>query len=259
MNILAVGAHPDDVEFLCAGTVARLAGLRHATSILAVTAGENGSKTLGPEAATRLRLREAEEAASVIGAKFYYGGVRDKHVFYNAEVRNRLCELFRAVAPDIVFAPSPKDYILDHEFSSLLVRDVATGAAARNLETGAPNPLPPVTTIPYLYYCEPAYQIDIFGSPVRSTTYVDIGQTLETKARMLGRHESQVDFMRLHFGIDSLEELIRGWARTAGKVAGLSHAEGFRQHLAPPFPRDNILVELLSARQVVDGGDAERR
>src|SRR5262245_10112077 len=122
MKILAVEAHPDDVEVLCSGTLARFAALGHEIAILSVTAGQLGSVALSREESIRNRLREAEASAAVLNAKFYYAGIADKHVFFDDTTRNRIAEIFRIIDPDVVFAPSPKDYILDHEFSSVLAR-----------------------------------------------------------------------------------------------------------------------------------------
>ena len=251
MKVLAVGAHPDDVELFCSGTLARLAERGHDIAICSVTGGEYGSKTLSPEEVRPIRLREAETAAAVINGKFYYAEGRDKHFIFNEQVRNRLCEIFRVVAPDIVFAHSPKDYVLDHDFASLLTRDCATAATAPPFKTGSNAPMPPTPRIPYLYYCEPGWQMDIFGDPVPSSTYVDISAVMETKRRMLACHVSQVTFMRAHLGGgNELDALSEQWNRNNGQVVGCAYAEGFRQHVMPPFPGDNILVQLVGAKYV---------
>jgi LmbE family N-acetylglucosaminyl deacetylase len=248
LNILAVEAHPDDVEFLCAGTLARLAALGHAISILSVTGGEYGSATLNQEQVRELRAEESREAAAVIGAQFHLANGRDKHFIFNEAVRNRMVEIFRIARPDIVFALSPKDYVLDHDFASLLARDAATAASVVTLQTGETNPAPPLRGIPYLYYCEPMWQMDVFGDPVPSGTYVDISETLEAKKRMLACHVSQVEFMRGRFGEPDVAEIVETFGRNAGRAAGFAYAEGFRQHKAPPFPSDDVLAKLVGGR-----------
>jgi len=249
VKILAVGAHPDDVELMCSGTLARLAEQNHEIAICSVTGGEYGSKTLGPEEVRPIRIREGEAAAAVLHGKFYCAGGRDKHFIFNEEVRNRLCEIFRVVSPDIVFAPSPKDYVLDHDFSSLLARDCATAATIPTFVTGSYPPSPPATRIPHFYYCEPVWHMDIFGSSVPSTTYVDITSVMDRKRQMLACHASQVEFMPTHFGAGAgLIDLFEPWGRDNGHLAGCEYAEAFRQHVAPPFPHDNILVALVGAK-----------
>jgi N-acetylglucosamine malate deacetylase 1 len=250
VKILGVGAHPDDVELMCSGTLARLAERGHSIAVCSVTGGEYGSKTLGPDEVRPIRIREGEAAAAVLNGKFYCAEGWDKHfIFFNEEVRNRLCEIFRKVAPDVLFAPSPKDYVLDHDFSSLLARDCATAATVPTFVTGSYPPSPPAPRIPYLYYCEPVWHMDIFGNPVPSTTYVDITAVMEKKRQMLACHVSQAGFMPKHFGAATdLLAMFEPWGRDNGRIAGCTYAEAFRQHVAPPFPNDNILVELIGAK-----------
>lgn len=248
MNILAVEAHPDDIEFMCAGTLARLAALGHSISVLSITAGENGSMTRGAEEMVRVRHAEGLAAAAVLNGDFYLTGVPDKHIFFEKGPRDQVTEIFRHVRPDVVFALSPQDYILDHEFASMIARDAATAASAPNFRTGAANPAPLMKTIPYLYYCAPIHLMDVFGDPVYSSTYVDIGATIETKEKMLACHASQREWMQIRFGMDNYVETMRHWAQQTGEQCGLAYAEGFRQHLAPPFPSDNLLVTLLDAK-----------
>ena len=251
MRILAVEAHPDDVELLCAGTLARLTGLGHEVDILSVTAGELGTMGDSLETSIRTRLDEATASAAVIGARFHYVGLRDKHVFFNDENQNRITEIFRRLDPQLLFLPSPRDYNLDHEFSSLLARGAATAASMRLFSTEQWEAAPPTEDVPYLYYCDPIGRADILGRPVPATTYVDITPTLDTKLRMYNCFASQVEWLRHRFK-DDLEQTVREWAAEAGRRAGLAHAEGFRQHVAPPFPKDNILVELLGARTIAE-------
>lgn len=248
MNILAVEAHPDDVELACSGTLARLARLGHFISILSITAGECGSASKGTEEVIQIRVCEGEKAAAVLNGKFYYAGVLDKHIFFNKDVRNRVCEIFRIIKPDIVFALSPKDYIIDHETASMLARDSASAASARNFKTGTFNPSPSTDKVPYLYYCEPMFQTDIFGNTVRSTTYVDVTDMMKIREKMLSCHASQLEWLRQRNMMFDYIETMRSWAKASGEFSGLEYAEGFRQHMAPPFPRDNILGKLLDAR-----------
>ncbi len=73
---------------------------------------------------------------------------------------------------------------------------------------------------------------------------------MDTKKRMLACHVSQREFMDKHFDMGSLDTLLEGWARNDGEVIGCAFAEGSRQHVAPPFPSDNVLVKLIGAKQV---------
>ena len=77
---------------------------------------------------------------------------------------------------------------------------------------------------------------------------------METKRRMLACHVSQFEFMPKHFE-DGMQfgTLHEPWNRANGEVAGCEYAEGFRQHAAPPFQPDNILVELIGAKHIRKG------
>jgi len=251
MKILGVGAHPDDVELMCAGALARLAQSGHEIATCSVTGPGYGSKTLGPEEIWPIRMKEGAAAAAVLNGTFYCANGRDKHFIFNEEVRNRLCEIFRKVAPNIVFAPSPQDYVFDHDFSSALARDCATACTAPTFVTGMYPAAPPVPKVPYLYYCEPVWHMDIFGNPVRSTTFVDITGVVDKKRQMLACHESQIKFMPKHFGsATELTTMFEPWCLDNGRIAGFQYAEAFRQHVSPPFPNNNILVELIGAKHI---------
>ena len=253
MRILGAVAHPDDMELMFGGTMARLAALGHTVLSLSLAAGELGAVGMTLEESRENRLREAAASSAVIGAEYYYAGIGDKYIFFTPEIRNKVCEIFRALRPDLIITHSPKDYIFDHEHTSMLARDAATAAPSALFATGAvgtANLAPATARVPYLYYCEPVHQQDIYGQPVPSTTYVDISEVMEIKARMFDCYHSQRAWMKERFGMDNCLEETMQWSAKTGQAAGFAYAEGFRQHVAPPFPKDNILAELLGARVI---------
>jgi LmbE family N-acetylglucosaminyl deacetylase len=78
MKILAIGAHPDDVEIFCGGTIAKYAAKGHEIVMVSVTNGEIGSKELSCEEIIKIRRKEGEAAAKVIGAEYVWMGYRDQ-------------------------------------------------------------------------------------------------------------------------------------------------------------------------------------
>ena len=98
----------------------------------------------------RLRLKEAQAAADVIGARFHFAGGEDLEVDYNDEYRRRAVRVMRAANPTIVFTHPPMDYLVDHEETSRLVRNAAYIGPVPNYDCGAPTT--PTSRIPYLYY-----------------------------------------------------------------------------------------------------------
>src|SRR5262249_40642045 len=148
-------AHPDDAEFLCAGTLIRLAK-EHAWSvhIATMTPGDCGSTELPPEEISRVRRREGANAAALIGGTYHCLEERDLLVVYNEATLEKVARLLREVRPTIVLTHSPADYMLDHEMTSTLARAAAFAAAVPNFLSDSGHP-PALPRIPHLYYCDP--------------------------------------------------------------------------------------------------------
>ena len=123
MNILAVGAHPDDIEILCAGTLALYARQGHSVSMAAFTCGNMGDLEVPPAELAGIRKAEAQAAAEILGARLFWPGITDELVFPNEEQRRVMIDLLRQADPDIIFTHSPTDYHPDHRYVSQLVFD----------------------------------------------------------------------------------------------------------------------------------------
>jgi LmbE family N-acetylglucosaminyl deacetylase len=248
--ILAVHAHPDDIETLAAGTLALLAGAGHRVVIVTATAGEGGSTEHPPEEIARIRQGEAAAAAAMIGADYRCAGFGDLAVFNDDASRRRMTELVRWARAEIVLAPSPVDYHPDHEATSLLVRDAVFAASVPNYRTGAAAPL---AAIPHLYFIDPIGGRDRDGARIRPDFGVDIGPVMETKRRMLLAHASQVAWVARQHGIDNYLKSMEDWSARRGRDVGAAFAEGFRQYRHPPYPRSPALQDLLgdAVRQLV--------
>ena len=245
-RILAFGSHPDDIEFMCAGTLALLAREGHEIHMAVMAGGEMGSAELPPQKIRQKRLKEAEAAAAVIGARFHYAGGYDIEIEYNAEYRRRSIRVMREAAPTIVFAPPPVDYLIDHEETSRLVRNAAFIATCPNFDCLVPTT--PTAKIPHLYYWDAIGGKDIFGRPLPLTCAVDISPAIDTKEKMLACHASQREWLRIASGWDEYVETMKRTAAQQGQRAGCPLAECFVQHLGSNYPNDNILAKLLGKR-----------
>ncbi|MBL9122007.1 MAG: PIG-L family deacetylase, partial [Planctomycetaceae bacterium] len=106
-RILAIHAHPDDIEFQCAGTLALLAQAGHSIAIATMTPGDCGSRDLGPEAIAAVRREEGRTAAQILGAPYHCLEFRDLSIVIDNDAKRRVTELVRKVRPQIVFAPPP--------------------------------------------------------------------------------------------------------------------------------------------------------
>jgi LmbE family N-acetylglucosaminyl deacetylase len=242
---IAVLAHPDDAEFLCAGTLVRLRK-EHGWSIhlATMTAGDCGSAEHEPDEIARIRRSEGKAAAEAIGGTYHCLEERDLRVVFNEIVLEKVVRLLNAVRAQVVFTHSPDDYHLDHEETCKIVRAATFAAPIPNF-LHRRHVHPPLDHIPHLYYCDPLEGKDAFGNPIEPLFRIDISSAIEEKARMLACHESQRAWLRKHHGVDNLVESMKEWGATQGKRAGVQYAEGFRQHLGHSYPKANILMELL--------------
>jgi LmbE family N-acetylglucosaminyl deacetylase len=121
-NVLAFMAHPDDAEFLCAGTLIRLVEVGWDVHIATAAPGDCGTTSETPWAISARRTEEARQAASLIGATYHCLDERDGYVMYDKPTLRKCMDLFRRVAPSLVITHAMKDYMLDHEMVSLLAR-----------------------------------------------------------------------------------------------------------------------------------------
>jgi LmbE family N-acetylglucosaminyl deacetylase len=247
-RILAIHAHPDDIEILAGGTMAMLAARGHHITIATMTPGDCGSAEFDAERVASMRRAEAARAAGMIGADYVCAEFRDLAVFNNDDSRRRVTELIRRIRPELVLTASPIDYHCDHEATSTLVRDACFGVSAPNYSTGAADPAPALPAIPHLYYMDSIEGLDRDGRPQRPDFFVDVTSTFGQKRAMLACHESQRNWLRKQHGIEDYLEIMEKWTRDRGLVAGFALAEGFRRYPGHPYPQTPLLESLLNAQ-----------
>jgi len=219
MNILAVGAHPDDIEILCAGTLARYAEAGHTVTLAVFTCGDMGDLHVPPPELARIRKQEAEAAAAILGARLLWPAITDELVFPNEEQRRIMIDLLRQADPDVLFTHGPTDYHPDHRYVSQLVFD-------SYFQKGLPH-LPGQNQAACRFGRTQVYYMDtLAGISFVPADYVDITAVMETKRHMLECHQSQVKPMRDLANCDLLD-LIEIQARFRGLAAGCKYAEGF--------------------------------
>lgn len=239
-TVLAIMAHPDDAEICCGGALIRLADAGCEIHIATVAAGNWGTTSDTVWAIAHKRVLEAGNAAAKIGATYHCLDECDGLIVYDKPTIKKTIDLFRQVAPSLVFIPAARDYMLDHDMASQLGR-------AASFVYGVPNasgyPLLEKSRVPYLYYCDPLEGIDPLGNPVTPTTYVDISEQLERKAEMLACHVSQREWLRAHHGMDEYIESMKRHGAMRGRQVGVAAAEAFVQHRGHAYPKDDILAE----------------
>jgi LmbE family N-acetylglucosaminyl deacetylase len=237
-TVLSLMAHPDDCEFGCAGTLSLLKDKGWDIHIATMTPGDCGSVELSREKISEIRRGESANAAGILDGEYHCLECEDVFIMYDKPTLLKTIEVIRQVKPDIVFAPSPQDYFVDHENTSRLVWTACFSTGMPNVQIEGTKP---VESVPYLYYADPMEGKDKFGKRIVPSVYVDISEEIGTKEKMLCCHQSQRQWLMKHHGMDKYTEMMKTFSQRRGKEINTGYAEGFRQHLGHSFPQDNIL------------------
>jgi len=247
----AVGAHPDDIEFLMAGTLMLLGEAGYDLHYMNVADGCLGTTEYDPETIAAMRRDESIDAATSIGAHHHESICHDLDVFYDRPTLAKLASVMRAVSPNIILTHSPVDYMEDH---TNVCRLVVTAAFSR----GMPNfpvtpPRPPVFERVTIYHAQPYSNYDPMRRPIRPDLCVNVTDHQEKKVAMLARHASQKNWLDTSQGLDSYLQTMRDLDAKVGHLSGrFQYAEGWRRHLHLGFagPEDDPLREALGSHCV---------
>jgi LmbE family N-acetylglucosaminyl deacetylase len=242
-TVLAIGAHPDDVEILCAGTLALLHAKGWDVKCATMTPGDCGSTTRTRADISAIRRKEAAASAALLNGTYRCMECDDIFIAYDRPTLLKVITLVRQIRPALVFAMSPEDYMIDHEITSDVVRTACFSAGMNNIETEGAAPFP---SVPSLYYMDPMEGKDALGRIIHPTTIVDISSTIGMKEQMLLCHESQLSWLRAHHGVQEYVEAMRALSSMRGAMVGAQFAEGFRQHLGHAYPQENVLEQELA-------------
>lgn len=244
-RVLAIHAHPDDVELQCAGTLLRLKQQGCDIVIATMTPGDLGSAELQPDDIADVRRGEAHRSADLLGADYFCLEFRDLAIEFTNDSRRRVTEALRKARPNLVITAPPVDYMSDHEITSRLVRDACFSASVPHFLTQQWDPAPPLERIPHLFYVDPIEGVDWFGNPQPPAFIIDISATIERKLEMLACHASQREWLRRQHGLDEYLDGCRRWSAARGAEIGVAYGEGFTQHRGHPYPHGNLLGALL--------------
>jgi len=224
MKVLAIGAHPDDVEILCGGTMAKFAKQGHEVVICHVCDGNKGSNVYSSEELVKMRRNEALESAKLIGATSIWAGISDGEVVLDLKARIKIIDVLRQADADLVITNGPDDYHSDHINVSKLVFEATYLAGLKLWKTN----YPPTTRLPYLYYMD-----NVAGVNFTPEEYVDITETIDMKVEMMMKMKSQLGWLKEMHNCDSAE-FIKTVAKFRGFQAGVPFAEAFTQQKMYP-------------------------
>ncbi len=221
-RVLALVAHPDDAELLCAGTLGRARAAGAVIAIAVLCKGDKGQPATPIPDLGAVRKREMRAAAGLLGAELLWGGVPDGTLSDDRRTRLKTTDLLRRFRPTLVLAHAPEDYHPDHRAASALAEAASWFCASRGLKTR----LAPIAEPPALWWMD---TLNLTGFV--PGFYIDISGFLRLKEQMLQCHTSQLarsgdkDF-------SPLSELMRRQAQARGAQAGVAAAEAFRLHHA---------------------------
>src|SRR4029079_18777135 len=206
-----------------------------------------GSATLPKAEIAAIRRKEGTAAASKINATYHCIGEPDCHLVFDKATIRKVIDLFRRVAPTLLFTHPRHDYMLDHETVHTLARAAAFSYSIPNTSE---LPLVDGSAIPWLYYCDPIEARDPYTSElVKPTTYVDVTAQADRKIEMLVCHASQRDWLRAHHGMDECVETMKRFGAERGQQIGVQYAEAFVQHRGHAFPQADLLAQMFEHKQ----------
>ena len=219
-TVLAIVAHPDDMEEVCAGTLLKCKERGDRVVVCHISSGSLGHEVIQPDELRVIRAKEAKKSCDMAGFELIHAGFDDLEIYDgNKEARDKMVNVIRDVNPDFILTHAPNDYMPDHTACSKLVFDASFAATVPNYRTRSEQNAKLV----------PIYYIDTYaGVDFVPTEYVDISDQIEKKIAMAKCHESQLTWLEEHDNID-FAETVRVCARYRGLQCGVMYAEGFRQ------------------------------
>jgi bacillithiol biosynthesis deacetylase BshB1 len=216
LDVLAFGAHPDDVELFCGGLLKKIAKAGYKTGVIDLTAGELGSRGNAP-----LRLSEAQQAAQSLGlAMRQNAGLQDGNIEVNPDNRLKIIRIIRKFTPKIILAPFREDRHPDHEQASRLIRESFFYSGLHKLDPESTAYRPQGI----IYYFQ--------HTVLQPTFIVDISSEFETKLQAISAYQSQ--FLEdpsgepaTYISSRAFQEFIEIRARYFGHQIGAVYGEPF--------------------------------
>ncbi len=229
-SAMVVVAHPDDAEFMVAGTVAKWARAGCEVTYVIVTRGDKGSDDPGmtPGRLTAVREAEQREAGAILGVRNYeFMGYDDGYLQATLELRRDITRLIRKYRPEVVLCFDPTNRIVSDNYVNHPDHRASGDATVDAVFPSARDRL----TFPELLVdgYEPHRVSQLWlGSTAQANVWVDIGETLELKRRALCAHPSQLPPEVVEFAV--------GMSRWAAEGQDFEYGESFRRIVFDAMP-----------------------
>jgi N-acetylglucosamine malate deacetylase 1 len=219
-RVLAVVAHPDDAELLCAGTLARAKRDGAAIGICVLCQGDKGQPATHIDNLAEVRRNEMAAASQLLGAELLLGNLADGELADNSDQRRTVFSLYRRFCPTLVLAHNAGDYHPDHRAASALA-EAATWLAA---SAGQKTDEPPLPAQPTLWWLD---SVNMTGFD--PSFFIDITSFIDLKHQLLRCHQSQLQRAG-QSDFSPLDDLMRLQYTARGAQSGVAAAEAFRIH-----------------------------
>ena len=250
---IAIGAHPDDIEFYMAGTLLMLKQAGYEIHYLNLASGNCGSAEYNAAMTRSIRNTEARAAAKILGAQFHPSITDDLEIIYNLGLLRALSAVIREVRPGIVLTHSPQDYMEDHANTSRLAVSAAFARGMANFRTAPVRPAANYAVT--VFHAMPQGLRDSLRRRIIPGAFVDTSSVQKIKHQALGAHKSQQQWLDVSQGLNSYLLAMEDMSLEVGRMSKrFQHAEGWRRHLHLGFcaPEDDPLAEALGRAYLVN-------
>jgi LmbE family N-acetylglucosaminyl deacetylase len=227
---IAIGAHPDDIEFYMAGTLLLLKQAGYETHYMTVANGNCGSVQYNAAMTRSVRNAEARAAAKILGAHFHPSLTNDLEIFYNLELVRALAAVIREVKPRIVLTHSPQDYMEDHTNTSRLTVTAAFTKGMPNFKSVPPRPTSDYDVT--VYHGMSHGLCDQLRRRIIPGAFVNTTSVHKAQIQALSAHKSQQNWLDVSQGLNSFLLALEDLSLAVGHLSKqFKHAEGWRRHL----------------------------
>ncbi len=227
---IAIAAHPDDIEFVMAGTLLLLKARGFEIHYLNLSTGNLGSTQHSAKKTADVRRKEAKRAAQILGAHWHAPMCDDLEILYESKTLKKVAAVVREVKPRIVLTHSPQDYMEDHSNASRLAVTAAFAHGVPNYKTSPPRLafFEDVT----VYHAMPHGLRDGMRRRIVPGAFANTTAVHAKKLEALAAHESQQNWLSASQGMNSYLNSMEEMSREVGAMSKrFEYAEGWRRHL----------------------------
>lgn len=184
INVVVIGAHPDDADISTGGTAIKFANMGHNVLFVSLTNGDAGHYKMGGGHLAKIRRAEAEEAGKRLGVTYKVLDNHDGELMPTLDVRLQVIRIIREWNADIVIGPRPNDYHPDHRNTAIVLQDAAFMVVVPNIASDTPA----LKKNPVFLYTQDRFQKPY---PFIPDIAIDISDVFEQKIYGMSAHKSQ--------------------------------------------------------------------